>query len=109
MELTPMKPDTVEVVWADAHAGAGHWAELEDADTGEHLVQTCGYLIDETNGGKKLHITVAQSSTPDGFYDHVIYIPTGMVRKMTILRAYTTASAMPQSLGPLGQTPAEKN
>lgn len=97
MESTQINPDTVEVVWADAHAGAGHWGDLEDADMGEHLVRTCGYLIDETNGGKKLHVTIAQSSTPDGFYDHVIYIPTGMIREMTILRAYTTASATPQT------------
>ena len=97
MESTRVNLDTVEVVWADAHAGSGHWDELEDPDTGEHLVRTCGYLVDESNGGKKLHITIAQSSTPDGFYDHVIYIPTGMIRTMTILRAYTTANAMPQT------------
>ena len=98
-ESTPSQIETVEIEWADAHSGAGHWADLEDQDLGEHIVKTCGYLVDEDNGGKKLHITIAQSMTPDGFFDHVIYIPTGMLRKMTILRAYTTASATPQTQG----------
>ena len=74
----------VFVVWADAHAGAGHWAEL-DEDSDEHLVKTCGFLISPEEGGKVNHVTIAQSHSPDGFYDHVIYIPTGMVRNLEYL------------------------
>jgi hypothetical protein len=98
-ELTPTKTDVVvvEIHWADAHAGEGHWAELEDADSGEHIVRTCGYLIPEDDGGKKLHVTIAQSSTPDGFYDHVIYIPVGMVRQLVKHQPHSTASAMLQT------------
>lgn len=77
---TKIEHKCVYVVWADAHAGAGHWAELETEDMGEHLVTTVGLLVTEEQGGKPVHITVAQSKSPDGFYDHVIYIPTGMVR-----------------------------
>jgi hypothetical protein len=74
----------VFVIWADAHAGAGHWAEL-DEDNDEHLVRTCGFLIAAEDGGKVNHVTIAQSFSPDGFYDHVIYIPVGMVRSVTYL------------------------
>jgi hypothetical protein len=83
MESTLTKnAEIAEVWWADAHAGEGRWGDLEDSDSGEHIIQTCGYLIPEDQGGKKLHTTIAQSFTPDGFYDHVIYIPTGMVRQI---------------------------
>lgn len=86
-ESTPTKNNHnyICVVWADAHAGAGHWAELEEHDMGEHLVTTVGMNITPKEGGKPEHITVAQSLSPDGFYDHVIYIPTGMVRTLCTL------------------------
>lgn len=74
----------VYISWADAHAGAGHWSELDDDDD-EHIVKTCGFLISVSDGGKPNHLTIAQSYTPDGFYDHVIYIPVGMVRKTVLL------------------------
>jgi len=95
--LTTTTPtDIVLVEWADAHAGPGHWSDL-DEDTGEHIVRTAGFLVTEEMGGKKLHITIAQSHTPDGFFDHVIYIPSGMVRLITILNPGTTANATPQT------------
>lgn len=84
MESTPIATTTIDIVlieWADAHAGPGHWGDL-DEDTGEHIVRTCGFMIPESEGGKKLHYTIAQSQTPDGFYDHVIYIPVGMMRRI---------------------------
>ena len=97
-ESTHTTTEVVLVEWADAHAGPGHWGDL-DEDTGEHIVRTAGFLITEEMGGKKLHVTIAQSHTPDGFYDHVIYIPSGMVRSIVILSGDTTASAMPQTQG----------
>ena len=81
--------ETVVVAWADAHAGEGHWATLEEQETGEHIVMTCGFVIPEDQGGKAGHLTIAQSQSPDEFYDHVIYIPSGMVRTMTFLRPFT--------------------
>lgn len=96
MESTPMTTDIVLVEWADAHAGPGHWGDL-DEDTGEHIVRTAGFLVTEEMGGKKLHITIAQSHTPDGFYDHVIYIPSGMMRSIKTLQDGTTANATPQT------------
>lgn len=100
MESTPTTSEIepVLVEWADAHAGPGHWAELDEEDTGEHIVRTTGFLISEDSGGKKLHVTIAQSQTPDGFYDHVIYIPSGMIRRLVYLKEGTIANAMPQTL-----------
>lgn len=79
----------VLIVWADAHQGEGHWATLDETDQDEHLIQTVGMLIAEDDGGKPKHATVAQSKSPDGFYDHVIHIPTGMVRTVTFLSRFT--------------------
>ena len=81
----------VLVVWADAHQGEGHWATLDEEDKEEHLIQTVGMLIAEDDGGKPKHCTVAQSKSPDGFYDHVIHIPTGMVRSVTFLTRFSGA------------------
>lgn len=80
---------TVVVKWADAHSGPGHWAELDDDDKDEYLVQSIGFFIDTTQGGKPGHVTVAQSFTPDGDFDHVLYIPTAMVRTMQHLQPFT--------------------
>ncbi len=33
----------------------------------------------ESDGGKKEHLTIFQSVTPDGDVDHVLHIPIGMV------------------------------
>ena len=79
----------VLLVWADAHAGEGHWDTLDPDDKDEHLVTTCGMLITEADGGKPKHLTIAQSKSPDGFFDHVIHIPQGMVRTITFLKPYT--------------------
>lgn len=79
----------VLVKWADAHQGPGHWCTLDEDDDDEHIVVTCGLLISEDDGGKPKHLTVAQSQSPDGFVDHVIYIPQGMVRSMQFLKPFT--------------------
>jgi hypothetical protein len=87
--VTP-EPQPVLVKWADAHAGSGHWDELDTDDMDEHIVVTVGVLVTQDEGGKPKHLTVAQSKSPDGFYDHVIYIPQGMVRTVTFLQPFTT-------------------
>lgn len=79
----------VVVVWADAHAGPGHWAELDTEDKDEYLVRSCGFLLSTEQGGKPEHITLAQSYTPDLDFDHVLYIPKGMVRHIQFMEAFT--------------------
>jgi hypothetical protein len=87
--MTMTQHETVLISWADAHQGEGHWATLEEQDSGDHIVETCGFIIPEQDGGKAGHVTIAQSHSPDDFYDHIIYIPTGMVRSITFLRPFT--------------------
>lgn len=89
-QVTTMAHEMVLLKWADAHQGEGHWATLDEQDSGEHIIETCGFIIPEADGGKAAHVTIAQSHSPDDFYDHVIYIPQGMVRSMTFLKAFTT-------------------
>jgi len=85
MEQNEHTFEMVSVRWADAHAGEGHWSLLEDEDTGEHIVETVGLLVPPGEGGKKEHLTIAQSISPDGFVDHVIFIPVSMSRSVTFL------------------------
>ncbi len=74
------------VVWADAHAGDRQWWEPEELpEEGEYLVQSVGFLLPLGAGGKAQHITLAQSLTSEGMVDHIIYIPSGMVRRICVL------------------------
>jgi hypothetical protein len=94
METNETTFEMVCVRWADAHAGEGHWSLLEDEDSGEHIVETVGLLIPPTEGGKKEHLTIAQSVSPDGFVDHVIFIPVSMSRSVTFLTPRTNPLTM---------------
>jgi hypothetical protein len=80
----------VMVKWADAHAGPGHWDTLDPEDTEEHIVVTVGLMVTQAEGGKPKHLTIAQSKTPDDFYDHIIHIPQGMVRSICFLQSFST-------------------
>jgi len=83
------KYERVTILWADAHAGDGHWATLDEGDQEEHIVTTSGYLIPTLEGGKPNHYTIAQSISPDEFVDHVIHIPAAMMRSVTFLTPLT--------------------
>lgn len=75
----------VRVIWADAHTNShSSWCDPEElADDGdEWLNETIGYLVAP---GKPEHLTVAQSITPDGSVDSVLFIPKAMVRKVSVL------------------------
>ena len=80
MKLTP-----VIVRWLDAHQGEGYWHTLDDDDDAPHPIQTCGWLIAESDGGKTGHVTVAQNVDPNGMVDHVIYIPAKMVEAVQVI------------------------
>lgn len=78
--------ELVRVIWADAHSGPQEWQPLEEMDVaGEYLVESVGHLVPVTQGGKVDHVTLAQSITPESYVDHVIYIPSAMVRSMETL------------------------
>jgi hypothetical protein len=79
--------EVVQVLWADAHAGDNDsWVAIEElqAAEDEYLVTSVGWLV---VGSKPKHITLCQSVTHDQNVDHVLHIPEGMVRKMTVLQA----------------------
>lgn len=74
------------VEWADAHDGTETWTAIDDLiDDGEVIITSVGIQLDEDNGGKKGHVTLAQSIDGD-HVDNVLYVPVGMIRKMTALQ-----------------------
>lgn len=75
----------VIVSWLDAHQGEGYWHSLEDDDKEPHVIQSAGFLIAETDGGKPGHVTLAQNVDPNGLVDHVIFIPVKMVERIVAL------------------------
>ena len=78
------------IVWADAHAGPEQWSSLNEIeDDGEYLVHSIGWLLVTGEGGKDRHVSIAQSWTPTDDVDHVIHIPLGMVRSMSVLHPKT--------------------
>lgn len=77
----------VFVKWMDAHSGDTTWHELDDVEP--YVVESCGFLVPETEGGKPGHVTVVQSITPDEQMDHVLYIPQGMVQSLQYLAPFT--------------------
>ena len=80
----PMHLDPYLVIWADAHSDSTGWTgKREFHEEGEYLVHSIGWLIPTTDGGKEGHITLCQSYTPDEDVDHVLFIPQGMVRKIS--------------------------
>jgi len=92
-----MNPEMVCVTWADAHSDSSGWTEAKElTDADEYLVHSVGWLLTETAGGKPKHITLCQSYTPDEDVDHVLYIPNGMVRHVTVLTSTDMALSDPQ-------------
>ena len=74
----------VLVTWHDAHSGAESWINIKDLDTDPAEVQSVGFLLATSDGGKPDHITLYQSRNEDSV-DHVLHIPVGMVRTMKVL------------------------
>jgi len=70
------------VIWHDAHADVdGQWKSIDDLknDADPYEVVTVGIVLDSATGGKKGHVSIAQSFTRDGYLDHVIHIPKAMM------------------------------
>jgi len=74
----------VLVTWHDAHSGAESWINIKDLDTDPAEVQSVGFLLATTDGGKPDHITLYQSRNEDSV-DHVLHIPVGMVKHIKVL------------------------
>ena len=74
----------VLVTWHDAHSGAESWINIKDLDTEPAEVQSVGFLLATTDGGKPEHVTLYQSRNEDSV-DHVLHIPVGMVKHIKVL------------------------
>ena len=74
----------VLVTWHDAHSGAESWINIKDLDTEPAEVQSVGFLLCTSDGGKPDHVTLYQSRNEDSV-DHVLHIPVRMVRTMKVL------------------------
>ena len=74
----------VLVTWHDAHSGAESWINIKDLDTEPAEVQSVGFLLAASDGGKPDHVTLYQSRNEDSV-DHVLHIPVRMVRTMKVL------------------------
>ena len=74
----------VLVTWHDAHSGAESWINIKDLDTDPAEVQSVGFLLAASDGGKPDHVTLYQSRNEDSI-DHVLHIPVGMVKNIKVL------------------------
>ena len=75
--ITKIDNKLILVIWHDAHAdSSGTWVEKENIGSNPYIVETCGFLIE---GVKPNHVTIAQTISHDGMYDHIIHIPDAMV------------------------------
>jgi len=81
----------VLVTWHDAHSGAESWINIKDLDTEPAEVQSVGFLLATSDGGKPDHVTLYQSRNEDSV-DHVLHIPVGMVKHIKILMDLETNS-----------------
>lgn len=90
MEKNEQPTQVVIVRWIDAHAGdEGGWHGLDPDDKDEYINQTAGFLIATSDGGKPNHVTIGQSISQEGLYDHVIHIPIIMVKTIEFQQAWT--------------------
>ena len=64
----------VLVTWHDAHSGAESWINIKDLDTEPAEVESVGFLLATSDGGKPDHVTLYQSRNEDSV-DHVLHIP----------------------------------
>ena len=82
----------VLVTWHDAHSGAESWINIKDLDTEPAEVQSVGFLLATSDGGKPEHVTLYQSRNEDSV-DHVLHIPVGMVKHIKVLMDLETNSS----------------
>jgi len=87
--MAGLKPDypMVHITWADAHTSEPGWLALDELeDDGECIVHTIGFMIPVGDpGAKDKHVTLAQTLC-DGEGIHLFYIPSDMVRTLTLLQ-----------------------
>lgn len=77
----------VHVIWHDAHSDMEGWTHVDEwDDDGAYVVHTAGWLMPTGQGGKRAHVSVAQSVSAHDAVDSVIHIPKAMVVACVVLR-----------------------
>jgi hypothetical protein len=74
----------VAVVWLDAHGDADGWTEISDLDPEPRRVTSVGMLLPTGEGGKRGHVTLAQSLDGQNV-DSVLNIPRRMCVRISVL------------------------
>ena len=83
----------VIVIWHDAHASAAQWEHEDDLNDHEpYEVQSIGFMLTTSNGGKRNHVSILQSRSHEGFVDSILHIPKKMVVKTIALERTTNAN-----------------
>ena len=76
----------VLVLWHDAHADVTSWTPMDEVgDDGPYVVESVGWLLQPGQGGKRNHLSLAQSRGQDEKIDSVLHIPQRMVVEVTVL------------------------
>lgn len=74
------------MIWHDAHSGENTWQQFADIDDEDpYVCYSVGYLLDVKNGGKKKHLSIAQSVSDCDAVDSILHIPNAMVQKVVDL------------------------
>ena len=91
--ISDMIDEAALIIWHDAHSGTHTWEHIEDlSDEGPYEVRTIGFLLKTSKGGKKNHISVAQSFSTEGYVDSILHIPKKMVVSITPLERTANAN-----------------
>jgi len=72
------------IIWRDAYSSEDVWYEEDQHDNSDYLVETTGYLIENSTSNPHYY-TVASTITQDGQFCSVINIPKHMVVAKTRL------------------------
>ena len=76
----------VVVEWHDAHTESG-WSHVEEIDADPYPVLSVGHLIPDA---KPDHVVLCQSVGVDGIVDALIFIPVGMIKRITTIHTPRT-------------------
>lgn len=75
------------VRWTDAHVPPGSWTHLDEIkDDGYYYVNSIGYVMEASHGGKKNHVSLITSWGQDDYVDGILHIPSKMVKAIIYLQ-----------------------
>lgn len=86
--MSEIERHIVHVTWIDAHAEDG-WISREDlSDSGDCIVESVGFWLPPTKGGKQGHVSLALTWSEDDMIHSVFHIPQDMVKSVKLLESY---------------------